>query len=303
MKFAYLIMAHNNPVQLDILLGLLDYSNNDIYLHIDRKNKDIDLQHLVEKVKFATLHIYKKYKVYHADISQTKCQIYLLNQACRKYHDYYHLISNADLPLKTNREIERFFEDNKGKQFVHFESDGYCPKEACRFFHFLSSWVKKSRGGFVKNILMATEKKSLNLQKKVGINRKFYCGANWYSITHELAVDFCKYRRQILRKVRWTESSDELVLQTFLRSMTHNEYVFYARTRSPEDYASLRRSIDWIRGNPYVWRNVDYEELIHSESLYARKFDINVDKEVIWSLAEYLIKGEKHEEYDRQKYF
>lgn len=299
MKFAYLIMAHNNPEQLEILLRLLDYSNNDIYLHIDRKNKDIDLKHLVGNVKFATLHIYKKYRVYHADISQTKCQIYLLDHACRKYHDYYHLISNADLPLKTNREIEKFFEENKGKQFVHFESDDYCLKEACCLYHFLSSWVKKCKIGFAKNVLMAIEKSSLRLQKRIGVNRKFYCGANWYSITHELAVDFCKYRRQILGKVRWTESSDELVLQTFLRSKTHSKYVFYAKTRSPEDYVSLRRSIDWVRGNPYVWRYIDYEELIHSESLYARKFDINEDRDVILSLVKYLSRGEEHAECDR----
>lgn len=37
MKFAYLIMAHNNPSQLEVLLKLLDNSENDIYLHIDKK--------------------------------------------------------------------------------------------------------------------------------------------------------------------------------------------------------------------------------------------------------------------------
>ena len=39
--------------------------------------------------------------------------------------------------------------------------------------------------------------------------------------------------------------------------------------------------IDWKRGNPYVWRNQDYEELMNAPHLFARKFDENVDREVI----------------------
>ena len=32
------------------------------------------------------------------------------------------------------------------------------------------------------------------------------------------------------------------------------------------------RLIDWRRGNPYVWRDEDYDELIHSDRIFARKF-------------------------------
>ena len=38
MKFAYLIMAHDNMEQLLSLIKLLDWPENDIYLHIDKKN-------------------------------------------------------------------------------------------------------------------------------------------------------------------------------------------------------------------------------------------------------------------------
>ena len=32
------------------------------------------------------------------------------------------------------------------------------------------------------------------------------------------------------------------------------------------------RLIDWTRGAPYVWRRQNYEELLQSEQLFARKF-------------------------------
>lgn len=37
MKHAYLIMAHNDIPLLRKLIEILDYPDNDIYLHIDKK--------------------------------------------------------------------------------------------------------------------------------------------------------------------------------------------------------------------------------------------------------------------------
>lgn len=63
MKFAYMIMAHKNPIQLSILLKLLDYEENDIYLHIDKKSVDINTSSIGYEVKKAHIHIYCKYAV------------------------------------------------------------------------------------------------------------------------------------------------------------------------------------------------------------------------------------------------
>ena len=51
MKHAFLIIAHNKFNQLQLLLNLLDDERNDIYVHIDKKVKD--LPHLY--IKFAGL--------------------------------------------------------------------------------------------------------------------------------------------------------------------------------------------------------------------------------------------------------
>lgn len=42
-QHAYLIMAHQHPEQLRMLMRCLDYKNNDIFLHIDAKYKDLAL--------------------------------------------------------------------------------------------------------------------------------------------------------------------------------------------------------------------------------------------------------------------
>ena len=42
-----------------------------------------------------------------------------------------------------------------------------------------------------------------------------------------------------------------------------------------------------LRGSPYTFKISDYNELIESDKLFARKFDENVDFEIIEKIYEY----------------
>lgn len=55
--------------------------------------------------------------------------------------------------------------------------------------------------------------------------------------------------------------------------------------QADDDYRSIMRLIDWKRGNPYVFHSSDYNELITSPMLFARKFDERVDEGIIEDLA------------------
>ena len=47
------------------------------------------------------------------------------------------------------------------------------------------------------------------------------------------------------------------------------------------DVHAIMRLIDWNRGDPYVFKCDDYEELASSDLLFARKFDSKVDSAII----------------------
>lgn len=49
------------------------------------------------------------------------------------------------------------------------------------------------------------------------------------------------------------------------------------------------RYIDWDRGTPYIFKADDYEDLINSKNLFARKFDEEVDKVIIDKIFDSLI--------------
>ena len=60
------------------------------------------------------------------------------------------------------------------------------------------------------------------------------------------------------------------------------------------DYMSCLRYIDWKRGNPYVFCNEDFEDLVNSPYLFARKFDLNVDAQIVFRIYNHL-KGQTYE--------
>ena len=63
-KHAYLIMAHNNPGVLEKLICALDDERNDIFLHIDRKSREIfAMDEIARMTSSAGVHIIPGRKV------------------------------------------------------------------------------------------------------------------------------------------------------------------------------------------------------------------------------------------------
>lgn len=57
-KQAYLIIAHKDDLTFKTLISMLDNSENDIFIHMDKKNKKYNLEETQRMVKNA--------KVYHS---------------------------------------------------------------------------------------------------------------------------------------------------------------------------------------------------------------------------------------------
>lgn len=74
-----------------------------------------------------------------------------------------------------------------------------------------------------------------------------------------------------------TNCADELFMQTVAYNCGFKDKI----------YPSNMRFIDWQRGsngNPYTYRAEDYDMLVGSGCLFARKFSQDVDKDVILRL-------------------
>lgn len=47
------------------------------------------------------------------------------------------------------------------------------------------------------------------------------------------------------------------------------------------DHLACVRLIDWKRGNPYVFRKDDFEMIRSSPAMFARKFSLDVDSDIV----------------------
>lgn len=184
-------------------------------------------------------------------------------------YGYYHLISGVDFPLLTNEELDSFLNSHAGYEFVGFTNNKGDLLYKLGYYHFFNDGILKKLP--CTTVLHAL---SLKVQKLLHIHQitdfcKYAKGCNWWSITDELAKSLLKEKHSILRRYRFTSCCDEIFLQTYMMEHTN----FLSKVYNIDDeYKSCMRLIDWQRGNPYVFKECDYVDLLNSKYFFARKF-------------------------------
>ena len=286
MKHAYLIMAHNEEEILKMLLKRLDSEQNTLYVHLDKKFK-IDINHLESIVKKSKIHFIERRRIYWGTYSQIWCELALLEEAVKEKHDYYHLLTGVDLPLKPNEEIDSFFEANKGKEFVSFDK---VANETRNFtkrydkFYFCARYSGK-------NVILKMVCRLCHLFLRVcaeilslvvrNRSKKYYDfifmkGSAYFDITHDLATYVLKHKNLIRKMFRFTACCDEVFLHTIAYNSPFKEKLTFRGTRF----------LDWSnhRGSPEILTMDHYDDIYSSKLLFARKFSNVASRELIEKL-------------------
>lgn len=285
MKHAFLIMAHNDAYVLEKLLKLIDYEENDIYLHIDKKSNDLREEEITKWVRRSRLFFAHRMDVRWGAFSIVECQLSMMGEAVnREKYAYYHLLSGVDLPIKKQKELHDFFDEHQGKEFIHYSYhhpiDGAI-LDRVKIYHFLNKNQRNS-SRLVRGINNKAYHLLLRIQKKLNVDRtkgkEYYFGANWCSITDDLVKFILSHKNEIRKEYRFASCSDEIYLQTLIWGTSFYNNLYISRDG---DYEACVRYIDWQRGNPYVFRINDFESLMHSPMFFARKFSSVIDKEIV----------------------
>lgn len=281
---AYMIIAHRQFDLLAKLITALDDERNDIFVHIDAKVRDFDFEKFKVLPKRSRIYFTPRIGVTWGDFSQVKCELILLAEVDKmqksgRAYDYVHLISGADLPIKSNDEIHRFFNENAGRQFVHFTADNVSENSEGRikYYHLF----RRRRNLFTKILAQIV----LRVQMLCGVNRlknkniKVQKGCNWFSITGAFAAYIAQASKPLEKIFRFSYCGDEVFVQTALVNSPFADDVYMKNCGN--NHLACARLIDWQRGNPYVFRTEDFEMIKNSPAVFARKFDMDVDSEII----------------------
>lgn len=271
MKHAYMIIAHNEFSLLQKLLKMLDYNNNDIYIHIDKTVNDREFENVACGIRNAHVFWIKRKSVAWASYSLVEVELMLLEAATSSFHDYYHLLSGTDLPIKTHEEIESFFIKNNGSEFVNFDAmpcNNVSVENRVKYYYldFL-----RGEGSFttLKRYLMEY---SLKTQKLLKVNRlkktelHVMKGNQWFDITHQFACYILEVtkKEKLKKQFKYTNCPDELFVQTILFNSGYYEKI------SKIDI----RYIDWSKHgrSPETLTMEYWESLCKSDRIFARKF-------------------------------
>lgn len=291
-KHAYMIVAHNQFCLLKKLCLLLDDPRHDFFIHIDVKAKDFDPEVLTSAVKYSNVTFVDRTSISWGGMSMVRCELLLLKAAMDQGdYSFFHLISGVDLPLKNVDTIYNFFQTHSGTEFIHFCTDEFSESEAvadrARLYYFLQEWA--GRG---PNFLSYVQKVGLIIQKILGVDRRkklrkpVACGSQWFSITKALAKYVLEHEPWIIEHFSNTLIPDEMFLQTLVAETPFADKLYMPDARG--DYRSCLRYVDWNRGNPYVFRRYDFDDLINSPYLFARKFDLNEDVQIVEKIYNHL---------------
>ncbi len=268
MKHAFLILAHTEFGLLQTLIDCLDDARNDVYVHIDRKVAQLPKLH-AERAGLVLLD--QRVDIRWGDYSMVEAEYALLETAAsRSTYDYYHLLSGVDLPLRSQDAIHAFFDAHQGREFVGYLYLEMTPDLVRRMqrWHLFPRHFSRKRNGY-----SAVRALCLRMQELLGIKRnrqvEFRKGAQWVSITDALVRYLLEQRSWAGKTFSHTFVPDECFVQTLVWNSPFREKLYDLQS---EEKGNLR-CIGWCNDELYDWTAADYDRLLASGALFARKFN------------------------------
>lgn len=266
-KHAYLILAHTDIGQLENLVSALDDVRNDIYIHLDKKTK-FSLCSL--STKYANLYILQdRIDVRWGDFSMVEAEYLLFEEAFKKEYAYYHLISGADLPIKSQDFIHNYCHSHQGVEYIGFAqniTNQEIQYRSQHYFLFSKDFKTKSIFKRITRIIF------LKLQDLIGYKRgnlEIKKGAQWCSITHAFVEYLLKYKSEVKENFHHTFCPDEMFIQTLCWNSEFRNNLFDIE----DEFKGCKRYISWKNGELMPILASDIDKMQSSDKWFARKFD------------------------------
>ncbi|WP_374457455.1 beta-1,6-N-acetylglucosaminyltransferase [Nocardioides sp.] len=286
-RHAYLVLAHNDPYVLDRLLRLVDDERNAVFVHVDRRSTELSPEHIATACTHSRVELVPRRNVFWGDYSQIDAAMRLFRAAVPDTFDYYHLVSGADLPLKRQDEIHAFFDDHQGREFIGYAKD-FDPRWVTEL-HFFNRYMRPTnrvqraiRNRGTENLVKLQRRWGYDHSRRFGLELRK--GADWFSVTHGMAEHLLGHQQTVRRLFRFAHAPSEVYMQTLAWNSPFREALFDV----DDEYVGCARLIDWERGGPYTFTDADFDELVTSDRMFARKFMSEVDRDVVDRLVAHL---------------
>jgi hypothetical protein len=275
MRIAYIISAYKYPEQLNRLITRLHTDSTSFFVHVDKRTALEVYKQMVNGTKHLTnVFFLKRYRCYWGGFGHVQATIEGINEIIKKNipFDYAVLLTGQDYPIKTNEQIREFFQQSHGKSYMdyfslpndHWEGGGMHRVELWHVRLFDRHYVFPKNHNFL-------------IKHKFPKGFQPFGGSSYWCLSRECIAylhKFIKNNHRFINFFKYVDVPDELIFQTILINSP------LAGSIMNDDM----RFINWKdvdAGSPAVLVKNDFESLASSSKLFARKFDMNIDAEVL----------------------
>jgi hypothetical protein len=282
MQKAYLILAHKHPSQLYRLYKALNDEFSTFFIHIDGKADITKFQRLLTD---PTVNWVDRVEANWGEFSIVEAALILLNAVkdSEKTFDRIILLSGQDYPIKSNETINEYLRQSAQSNFIEYHSlpapekwkpNGGLYRVNKYFFglHFRQRYKAKAIN-FLATFFP-------QLRRKLPQGMKPYAGSMWWIIddySMRYILDYVKNNPEYTAFHKKTFAPDEVFFHMILLNASDEK----VKERIANDD---KRFIKWKNieaSHPEQLDEKDLDEIRMSDALFARKFDITEDDEIL----------------------
>ena len=309
MKHAVLIMAHKNKEQLIRLIRALACDEFDFFVHPD-VNWDLSSEDLMD-IETCADNVHLASKRIHGELdhwSLPQITLNLIDDALKEEqkHDtkysYFLLLSGQDYPIKSKSYILKFLEEQYPNPIIDIEA--YSEKTWIASKFNLNHWIREidkihdkyspgiirklivspyAIGDFLEKHFFGTPKQRL---KKQGV--ELYGGSQWWILSHK-SINAIQNRlnRKIYKAFKRAWTPEETFFQTMLMNSEGEAYtkdILHDNVWGEQNnmtYSNFITPKKGFIGHPHIITTHDFERIMGKNELFARKFDITIDEDII----------------------
>ncbi|GAX40936.1 putative glycosyl transferase [Tolypothrix sp. NIES-4075] len=275
MKIAYIILAHKYPEQLVRLIRSIADDSTSFFIHFDKRSSDEMYNDLVKQLSsMSNVHLLKRFSCFWGNFNIVAATIEGIRQLVHSNidFDYAILLSGQDYLIKPINQIKEFLEKHRGKEFIETFS--------------LASQNKWTNQDGCYQALNRIQHWHFSFRSKhlyIPIKRRFpkglepYGGSQWWCLSRDCIQyinDFVVNNSGFVNYFKYVFIPDETFFNTIVSNSPFKNYIVSDDLK----YA------DWENPNPtppaIICKN-DFHKLANSPKLFARKFDMNRDVEIL----------------------
>lgn len=280
MKLAYIVLCHKRPDQVARLVSRIADVDSRVWIHIDARSDETTHALRAEFAHSETVSFTKQVRVYWSTWSMVRATLIALRAIVGGGwpFEYVFLLSGQDYPVVGSSQVRQRLEAAGGRSLID-----------CRDLE--ATWPLAFDRTVRRNVIVRgrglVRLDSLPARQPPRGTR-LYGGSSWWALSRS-CVDYVlgsrSPARAIARYMRSSECPEEAFFQTALMNSPY--------ATSVENWCPTY--VDWRPSDlkhPATLTSEDFDSIVGSGCLFARKFDVSVDAQILDMLDEHAARGE-----------